>query len=106
MKNFLYRLNPPRPHFGIDMTRAESVLMLDHMTYWRGLMNEGHVTAFGSVADPQGMYGITVMQLADSADPNLLVANDPALAANAGFTFAIYPMPNLVLRALMCRRMF
>jgi uncharacterized protein YciI len=106
MKHFLYKLDPPRPTFHVDMTAAEGKLMLDHVTYWNGLMNKGQVIAFGPVADPKGPYGIAVMQLEDSVDANRLVAHDPTIKADVGFTFAIYPMPDLALRALLCRQMF
>ena len=106
MKHFLYKLNPPRSTFHVDMTPAEGKLMLDHVTYWNGLMDKGQVIAFGPVADPKSPYAIAVMQLEDSADANMLVAHDPTLKADVGFTFAIYPMPDLALRAASCRRMF
>jgi uncharacterized protein len=106
MKHFLFKLNPPRPTFPVDMTPAEGKLMLDHVAYWSGLMNKGQVIAFGPVADPKGPYGIAVMQLEDNVDANSLVADDPTIKANVGFTFAVYPMPDLALRAERCRRMF
>ena len=80
--------------------------MLDHVSYWSGLMDKGQVLAFGPVADPKGLYGIAVMKLEDGVDANALVADDPTIRANVGFTFAVYPMPDLVLRAQRCRRMF
>ncbi len=90
----------------MDMTPAEGKLMLDHVSYWSGLMDKGQVLAFGPVADPKGLYGIAVMKLEDGVDANGLVADDPTIRANVGFTFAVYPMPDLVLRAQLCRRMF
>jgi hypothetical protein len=51
---FLCRLNPPRPSFSVDMTDAERALMGEHVAYWRGLLEAGHVVTFGPVADPAG----------------------------------------------------
>ena len=106
MNYFLYKLTPPRPTFHLDMTRAEGRLMMDHVQYWNMLKNEEQVIAFGPVADPEGLYSIVVMQLENRADANILVANDPTILANVGFTFSVCPMPDLVLRAQRCRQMF
>lgn len=106
MKYFLSKLSPPRPTFHLDMTRAEGKLMLDHVKYWNVLKNNGQVIAFGPVADPEGLYSIVVMQIEESADANILVANDPTILANVGFTFSVCPMPDLALRAQMCTQMF
>jgi uncharacterized protein YciI len=106
MKYFLCKLIPPRHTFSVDMTHAEGKLMLAHVKYWNVLMNKGQVVAFGPVADPTGLYAIVVMRLEDHVDANILVANDPAIKAHAGFTFSLCPMPELVLRAEMCREMF
>lgn len=96
MRYFLYRLNPPRPSFISDITPAETKLMQAHGLYWRGLMAKGMVLAFGPVADPKGAYGIAVVQLENGADMLPLADNDPVIKANAGFSFEIHPMPQLL----------
>ncbi|MBN8715151.1 MAG: hypothetical protein J0H50_14510 [Xanthomonadales bacterium] len=97
MKYFLYRLDTPRPTFPADITPAERGLMQEHATYWRELMKKGLVVAFGPVADPKRPYGIAIIQLGDNADPDILGAKDPAIKANAGFSFEVHPMPSVVL---------
>ncbi|MGH8426853.1 MAG: YciI family protein [Gammaproteobacteria bacterium] len=97
MNYFLYKLNSPRPSFPADITPDERKLMQEHVVYWGGLMSQGLVIAFGPVADPKGSYGISILRLKEGADANTLGAGDPAIVANAGFNFEVYPMPRLVL---------
>jgi uncharacterized protein YciI len=96
MQYFLYRLNCPRPTFPADMTAAEADLMDQHGAYWGDLLAEGRVVAFGPVADARGAYGIAILRLEDGADPEALALADPAIKANAGFTFEVHPMPQVV----------
>ena len=71
--------------------------MQEHAAYWRGLMAEGKVIAFGPVADPKWPYGIALLRLRDDADPQTLDVDDPTILADAGFRFEINPMPSVVL---------
>ncbi|HET9818968.1 MAG TPA: YciI family protein [Rhodanobacteraceae bacterium] len=97
MKFFLYKLVPPRPNFIADISADETRLMHEHGLYWRELMGQGMVVAFGPVADPKGGYGIAILRLGDGVDPQPLAAGDPAIEAGAGFTFEVHPMPQVVL---------
>jgi uncharacterized protein len=96
VRYFLYRLNPPRPTFAADMTTAEMALLEEHAGYWSRLMAQGRVIGFGPVADPRGAYGIALLRLDDGTDPSTLALDDPAIKANAGFTWEIHPMPQVV----------
>ena len=96
MNYFLYKLNPPRLSFPADMTPAERTLMQEHAVYWRGLMQNGWVIAFGPVADSKGAYGIAILRLEDGSNANPLCANDPVIRADAGFSFELHPMPSVV----------
>jgi uncharacterized protein len=98
MKCFFYKLIPPRPTFPQDMTLAEAKLMQDHAAYWKGLMDRGLVIAFGPVAGPKGAYGIAIAELDDNADPDAVATKDPTLGAQVGFTFEVYPRPQVVSR--------
>jgi hypothetical protein len=40
---FVYRLVPPRPSFGGDMSGAEAAVMAEHGAYWQRLTDEGRV---------------------------------------------------------------
>ncbi|MGH8599904.1 MAG: YciI family protein [Burkholderiales bacterium] len=97
MKFFLYKLIPPRPNFISDISAAETRLMHEHGLYWRGLMRQGMIVAFGPVADPKGGYGIAILRLDDEVDPQPFAVGDPAIKAEAGFAFEVYPMPQVVL---------
>ena len=98
MKYFFCKLTPPRPTFMIDMTDAERQLMGQHVAYWSDLAAKGSAIAFGPVADPQGGYGIAVIEAPDEATMRELTSRDPVIKAAAGFSYAIHPMPQVVLR--------
>lgn len=99
MTYFFFKLIPPRPTFPADITPAEAELMQQHVVYWRGWMESGHVIAFGPVADPKGTFGIGILRLDEGMDPQRLASNDPVVAAGVGFQCEIHPMPSLVLPA-------
>jgi uncharacterized protein YciI len=99
MNYFLYKLNSPRPTFPADMAPAEAEFMRAHVAYWSGLMDQGMVIAFGPVADPAGSYGMAILRLTEAADASALGAGDPAIVANAGFSFEVHSMPRLMFAA-------
>src|SRR5215469_8341427 len=92
MRHFFCTLKPPRITFPADITPEESALMHAHADYWRERMREGHAVVFGPVADPNGPYGILVLQLPDDLSPESLVHEDPVYKAYRGFRFDIHPM--------------
>lgn len=98
MKYFFCKLTPPRPTFMIDMTDGERQLMREHVVYWSDLAAKGSAIVFGPVADPQGGYGIAVIEAPDEATLRELSTNDPVIKAGAGFSYAIHVMPQAVLR--------
>ena len=98
MKCFFCKLTPPRPTFAIDMTDAERQLMREHVAYWSEHAAAGSAIVFGPVADPQGGYGVAVVDAPDEATIRKLSADDPVMRAGAGFSYAIHPMPQVVLR--------
>jgi uncharacterized protein len=97
MKYFFCKLTPPRPTFMIDMTDGERQLMGQHVAYWSELARAGTAIVFGPVADPQGGYGVAVIQASDEATVRELSTHDPVIKAGAGFSYAIHPMPQVVL---------
>ena len=92
MKYYLCKLLPPRPTFPHDMTPREAEIMQAHAAYCRQLLAEGKAVVFGPVADPEGIWGLGVLQLPDDADPQAIVANDPVTKADAGFVYRVLPM--------------
>ena len=98
MRHFFCKLTPPRPTFMGDMTDAERQVMHQHVAYWSDLAAQGTAILFGPVADPQGGYGVAVLEAPDEATVRELSANDPVIKADAGFRYAIHVMPQAVLR--------
>jgi uncharacterized protein YciI len=92
MKYFLCKLVPPRPSFPQDMTSREAEIMQAHTAYCGELLRAGKAIVFGPVADPAGVWGLGVLRLPDDADPQAIVANDPVMKADAGFTYQVMPM--------------
>ncbi|HYK44147.1 MAG TPA: YciI family protein [Parafilimonas sp.] len=96
-KVFLYKLIPPRPTFGMDMTHDERNIMLQHIQYWKEQIDKGIAVAFGPVLDPSGVYGVGIIQVDDEAETRPLAENDPAILSGL-HTFEIYPMPNAIVK--------
>jgi uncharacterized protein len=99
MKCFFCKLTPPRPTFMVDMTDVERQLMRQHVAYWSDLAAKGSAIVFGPVADPQGGYGVAVVEAPDEATVRDWSMHDPVMKAGAGFSYAIHVMPQVVLRA-------
>jgi uncharacterized protein YciI len=98
---FLYKLIPSRQTFAQSMTEAEGAIMQRHVSYWSRLFanGAGSVVAFGPVADPNGGYGIAIVDAESRADVERLVQGDPAIQSNAGFRSEIYAMPRAFARS-------
>jgi uncharacterized protein YciI len=96
MPGFVFKLIPPRADFATDMSDAERETMSEHVGYWRALMSEGRVVAFGPVADPAGPYGIGIIVADDLPGAEALCALDPAARSSHGFRTEIAPMLRLV----------
>jgi uncharacterized protein YciI len=62
-KHFFLKLNPPRPTFAQDMNEEERNIMNKHVEYWKGLVDKGVVIVYGPVFDPEGGYGIGVVEV-------------------------------------------
>lgn len=95
---FLYKLIAPRTTFAHDMSRAERKLMDDHGVYWKDLADKRIAVLFGPVLDPKGGWGLAVVETQDEAAVRAIGINDPAIKANQGFRFEIYPMLSATLR--------
>ena len=88
-KHFFLRLLPPRPTFGLDMSESERATMLQHVAYWSGFLAKGIAIVYGPVMDPNGIYGVAVVEVEREEELNELVANDPANGLNR---YEIFPM--------------
>jgi uncharacterized protein YciI len=98
MAHFLYKLIPPRPTFPGDMTDGEGAIMQEHFAYWERLIKARQAVAYGPVMDPEGSYGIAVIEVEDEAAATGIAENDPAITSNAGFRFELHPMPDAIVR--------
>jgi hypothetical protein len=90
-KRFFYKLIPPRPTFVQDMTEAEGKAMDEHAKYWKNLTDTGIAVVFGLVLDPNGPWGVAIVEVEDEPHAHLVGTNDPAV--KAGLTFEVYPVP-------------
>lgn len=92
-KYYALKLIAPRPTFAQDMSAEERGIMLQHVAYWRGLMDKGNVIAFGPVIDPNGVYGLGIIQAESEDQVKLFIENDPATKINR---YEFYPMMAVV----------
>jgi uncharacterized protein len=92
-KYFVLYLLPLRNDFAQTMTDAERVIMLEHVSYWNELMNQGKVIAFGPVLDPQSVYGLGIIAVDAEEEVKELIKNDPAAKIN---NYEYYPMRAVV----------
>jgi uncharacterized protein len=93
MAAFFCKLIPPRATFAQDMSEAEAKIMEEHAGYWHDLMEKRRAVTFGLVADPDGAYGIGVVDVDGDAAARQLTENDPTILSRRGFRFEVYPMP-------------
>jgi uncharacterized protein YciI len=90
MPHFFCKLIAPRPTFAFDMN--ERAVMQQHAAYWSGMLNEGAVVVFGPVMDPNGPFGMGVMDAPDETEAKRRTDADPVMKANIGFKVEIMPM--------------
>jgi hypothetical protein len=91
--NFFCKLIAPRPSFIQDITPAEAQLMKEHGVYWHQGVANGNVIAFGLVADPQGAFGVCIVDFENEAAVRAFTDGDPTILSQQGFRFEIHPMP-------------
>ena len=90
---FALYLLPSRPDFAMTMTDEERGIMMEHITYWTNLMNEGKVIAFGPVMDPKEIYGLGIISVDSEEEVKDFIANDPAGKINR---YEYFPMRAVV----------
>lgn len=93
---FLCRLVPGRATFMQDMSADERAVMQAHGMYWRGKLAEGHVIAFGPVADPAGGWGVGIVAVRDDAELQAFQSEDPAIKSQIGLRYEALPMVTAV----------
>ena len=96
---FLLRLLPPRPTFAQDMRPDELQVMQRHTEYWKEQLRRGFVIALGPVADPNGGWGVGIVEVSGPEELAALQAGDPAITSRIGMRYEALPIPRLLLRA-------
>jgi uncharacterized protein len=98
MPHYLCKLRPPRATFMDDMTPDERLLMRAHREYWTPRVETGVVVAMGPVADPEGGYGVAIVEAASETALDAMLAADPVIAAGCGFAYESRPMLAIAVR--------
>jgi uncharacterized protein YciI len=78
-KYFMIKLIPPRPTFAQDMTDEESAIMKQHAAYWKDKTDKGIVVVFGPVLDPNGVYGLGIIEVENEDRAHAFAAGDPSI---------------------------
>lgn len=95
---FVIRLLAPRPSFVADMSDQEREVMQRHVVYWTQLLHDGVAIAFGPVADPNGPWGLGLVEVSSPEQVQQIEQNDPAISAALGFRYEVLPMLQAVVR--------
>jgi uncharacterized protein YciI len=90
-QQFFFRLIPPRPTFAEDMDDEEQELMRQHVTYVGEFFDSGAVLAYGPVLDPEGSFGIALLEVRDHDEAVKFAENDPTVLAGLN-RYSIAPM--------------
>lgn len=99
IQHFLYKLIPPRPTFAFDQTPHEAEVMSQHITYWRGLLDQGIAVVFGPVLEPSGGWGLAVLEVENAEQAEQLRLDDPVVRAGIA-AVEVHPMLSAVVRPL------
>ncbi|MDB5134734.1 MAG: hypothetical protein JWP37_1337 [Mucilaginibacter sp.] len=89
MPQYFLKLNAKRPTFAQDMTDDERAIMKQHAAYLGDLMNKGIVAVFGPVFNPDGAFGMGVIEVENEEQVKEIIKNDPASGIN---NYEYYPM--------------
>ena len=92
-KYFALKLNPSRRDFAQTMTAEEKDIMQQHIVYWKAYMDKGVMLIFGSVLDPNAVYGLGIVAVYTEDQVKELIDNDPASKINI---YEYHPMIAMV----------
>ena len=98
MAYFLLKLAAPRPTFPLDATEAENEAMNAHFAYWHQQAAAKVAIAAGPVFDPQGPWGMAIVETDSESGAQALADADPVVQAGLGFSYTAIPIPSLILR--------
>ena len=98
MPHYFCKLKPPRTTFVTDMTSDEAQLMRAHREYWTPRVETGVVVAMGPVADPDGGYGVAIIEAGSEAALEAMQEADPVIADGRGFAYENRRMLGIAVR--------
>ncbi len=75
------------------MTDDERSIILQHIEYWKQLMQQGKVYAFGPVMHPDGVYGLGIVSVESEEELKGIIDADPAGKINRN---EFFPMIDIV----------
>ena len=90
-KHFFYKLIPPRPTFHLDQNDHEKQIMQQHAAYWAELTNKRDSILYGPVFDPNGVFGMAVIEVDDETQAKAIADNDPVVLS-AISVYELIPM--------------
>ncbi len=94
---FVYKVVPPRPTFFSDQSDQEAAIMAEHVRYWTGNLQDGTTVAFGPVLDPDGVWGLGIIEVGSRSDAERIRDADPVITSGLA-TVELHPMPRAVVR--------
>jgi uncharacterized protein len=98
MPHYFCKLKPPRTTFITDMSADEAQLMRAHREYWTPRVETGVVVAMGPVVDPDGGYGVAIVEAASEAALEAMQGADPVIAHGRGFAYENRRMLGIAVR--------
>lgn len=69
-----------------------------HSAFWLKETETGRAMAAGPVFDLAGPWGMALVEVGDEDAAGDLLAKDPVIEADLGFTIEVLPVPSLLLR--------
>jgi uncharacterized protein YciI len=73
------------------MTPAEGEAMERHFAYWHDLLSREVAVAFGPVLDPNGTWGLGLLDIEDEPAARAIGDDDPAVT-NGTCTYEVLPV--------------
>jgi uncharacterized protein YciI len=98
MAYFHLRLVAPRSTFPFDITESERAAMAKHADFWRGKAKDRVAIAVGPVFDPEGAFGMGVVECENLDAAQAIAKDDPVVKAQLGFRYVVSPIPSIILR--------
>ena len=72
--------------------------MKEHPDYLKGSGDKGTGIILGPGLDPDGPWGVAIVEAMSEDEVRSIIANDPAVLSALGFRYEIYPMPRAFVR--------